>query len=140
MTVSKSTVSNYKAKVASQKNVSICNTVVSKTRTRYTAENSLISAMALLCVVAASHYFICDEDQLQIERDMSTAPEGVRFLYKKVSQHHNYLPIFAVRPELLFSTDDTVNYIYEGKGKGKDQFSLVASKALKKLEPVLNIM
>ena len=36
ITVSKSNLSNYKAIVASQKNASICNKVVSKTRTRCT--------------------------------------------------------------------------------------------------------
>ena len=43
------TLRNYMATIAYSDGVSICTSVVPKTRTRFTAENSLISAMALLC-------------------------------------------------------------------------------------------
>ena len=63
---------------------------------------------------------------------MRDAPDGVKLLYKLVSEVYGNLPIFAVKPELLFSTNDTVNYIYEGKGKQKYVFRLVASISFKK--------
>ena len=132
ITVSNKSIINYRAMLAVSSGISISTTSVTKTNTRYTAENSLISAMALLGVVAATHYFICDEGQLEIKTEMRDAPDGVELLYKLVSDVYGNLPIFAVKPELLFSTDDTVNYIYEGKGETKDVFRLVASKALKK--------
>ena len=40
--------------------------------------------------------------------------------------------IFPIRPDLTLSTDDTVQYIFEGKGEAQDSFRLVASKALEK--------
>ena len=37
--------------------INICKEVINKIKSRYTAENSLISSMALLGVVAATHFF-----------------------------------------------------------------------------------
>ena len=45
---SKQTCKNYLALAANKKDVSICRSMISKTRTRYTTENSLISAMVLI--------------------------------------------------------------------------------------------
>ena len=36
-----------------------------------------------------------------------------------------------MNPELLFSTDDTAHYIFEGKGVQQDIFRLVGNKSLK---------
>ena len=47
-----------------------------------------------------------------------------------ISKVNGDLPIRPVRPELIFSTDDTVNYIFEGKGTVNDCFRLVGTKAL----------
>ena len=44
------------------------------------------------------------------------------------------VPVFPVRPEYLLTTDDTVEYIFEGKGQEQDQFRLCSTKSLKKLE------
>ena len=95
--------------LAASSGISISTTSVTKSSTRYTAENSLISAMALLGVVATTHYFVCDEGQLELKNEMREAPEGVKLLYKLVTDVYGSLPIYPVKPELLFSTDDTVN-------------------------------
>ena len=50
------TLRNYAALISSKNNISITTSEISKTFTRYTSENSLISAMALLCVISATHY------------------------------------------------------------------------------------
>ena len=63
---------------------------------------------------------------------MKVADEGVSILYKLISKLYNNLPILPVKPELFFSTDDTVNYIYNGLGNDKDEFRLVASKLIAK--------
>ena len=49
-----------------------------------------------------------------------------------VSTVNKNLPIYLVKSELIFSIDDTVNYIYEGKGETQESIRLVATKALKK--------
>ena len=47
---------NYKGLISSANGVLICTNATLKTLTRYTAENSLTSAMALLCVIITIHY------------------------------------------------------------------------------------
>ena len=131
------TLINYQAAIANQDNVSICTSVVPKTRTRYSAENSLISAMALLCVIAAIHYDVCTEIQPEHENIMNKVPldvpPGAQLMYRMVAKAYGKdVPIIPVRPEMILSTDDTVQYIFEGKGQKKDLFRLVASKAFKK--------
>ena len=133
----KGTLINYQCAIADSVGVSITTSIVPKTRTRYTAENSLISAMALVCVVAATHYDVSTEVQIEHEHVMNKVPlevpDGVKLLYRLVGRTYgNDVPIIPVRPEMILSTDDTVQYIFEGKGAGKDLFRLVASKALKK--------
>ena len=63
---------------------------------------------------------------------MKVADEGVLLLYKLVSKLYNNLPILPVKLELMFSIDDTVNYIYDGLGNDNDEFRLVASKSISK--------
>ena len=70
--------------------------MISKTRTRYTTENSLISGMALIRVVSATHFDISTENNMKIDN------EGVSLLYKLVSKLYNNLPILPVIPELIF--------------------------------------
>ena len=126
------TLTNYKALIANNKGVSICTTVTPKTTTRYTSENSLISSMALLCVIASTHYIAVTEIQHKVEKEVREEDEGVKMLYSMISKSHNNLPIFPIRPELVLSTDDTVNYIFDGKSEEKDLFRLVSTKALLK--------
>ena len=63
---------------------------------------------------------------------MKVADEGVSLFYKLVSKLYNNSPILPVKPELLFSTEDTVNYIYDGLDNDKDESRLVASKSIAK--------
>ena len=128
---SRMTLTNYCALVAHEKGVSITDTVIKNTSTRYTAENSLISAMALLSVVACTHYMPAVEWQKDIEEEMKNASDGVLKLFKIMQKFYNNAPLTIVNPALLFSTDDTVQFIFEGKGVGVDQFRLVSSKCLK---------
>ena len=107
------TLINYQAAIASEENVSICTSVVPKTRTRYSAENSLISAMALLCVIAAIHYDVCTEIQPEHENIMNKVPldvpPGAQLLYKVVAKAYGKdVPIIPVRPEMILSMNDTV--------------------------------
>ena len=90
--------------------------MISNTRTRYTAGNSLISAMVLICVVSTTNFGIPTKFQRKVENDMKVTDEGVSLLYKLVSKLYDNLPILPIKLELMFSTDDTVNYFYDGIG------------------------
>ena len=56
MKPSSQTWTTYSAILASTDRVFICNTAVTTSSTSYSAENSLISTMALICVMAALHF------------------------------------------------------------------------------------
>ena len=61
---------------------------------------------------------------------MKVADEGVSLLHKLVYNLYNNFHILPVKLELMFSTDDTVNYIYDGLGNDNDEFRLVALKSI----------
>ena len=103
--------------------------MIPKTGTRYTARNSLISEMTLICVVSTTHFDISTEFQRKIEDDMKVNDEGVSLLYNLVSKLHNNLPTLHIKPKLIFSIDDTVNCIYDGLGNDKDEFPIICFKS-----------
>ena len=127
----RSSLSNYMALLATQPGINICKQVIDKTKSRYTAENSLISAMALLCVVAATHIFVVPKMISDIYHGIKECSKGVRLLFDMVSKVHGNLPLFVAHPDLVFSTDDTVQYIFEGKGVAKEKYRLVSSNTTK---------
>ena len=47
-----------------------------------------------------------------------------------VRKSYGNLPIMAVKPHLVLSTDDTVNYIFDGTSSGKGEFRLVSSNSI----------
>ena len=97
--------SNYSALIANNLIVSICSSVVLKTNTKYTAENSLISLMAFLYVIELTHYDITTDINHDIEKEMGEVDEGVKILFKIFSKVNGDLPIRPIRPELyLFKT------------------------------------
>ena len=135
MNLSRTTPRNYQCVIGSKEGVSICTAVAPKTRTRYSSENSLISAMVLVLVVACTHYDISSDMCLNVGKDMlkSNVSDNVKMLYKIVCKAYgNDAPIFPIRPGLILSTDDTAQYIFEGEKRLDSLFRLVSSKALLK--------
>ena len=128
---SRTSVNNYKCVLASQASVSITKTAISKTNNRYTAEKSLIFAMAFLIVVANTYFILANEENDEIRKEMKDAPKCIKMLYDMVSKAHGNLPVIPIKTQYIYSSDDTVMYVFEGKGKDKDVFRLVSSKALK---------
>ena len=49
-----------------------------KTNTRFTAEHTFISSMALILVVATPHYEICDDVDPNLEKEINQASDGVK--------------------------------------------------------------
>jgi hypothetical protein len=42
------------------------------------------------------------------------------------------MPIFLIKPSHMTTTNDTVAYVFDGRGMGKDQYQLLSQKSLKK--------
>ena len=124
----RTTIHNFAALLASKNYISSTTSEIPKNCTRYTAENSLIFERTLICVIAATHYEVVTEKSSDVEKDIGKFSIGVKKLYKVVTKIFGNLPVFQFFPELILSTDDTVDYIFEGKGSDNGIFRLVASK------------
>ena len=49
-----------------------------------------------------------------------------------IRKYHNNLPVYPLQPQYIYSTDDTVVYIYEGLGQKKEKFRLISTDSLNK--------
>ena len=128
---STNTIKNYRALIASNDRIKVTNETIGKTDARYSAENSLMSAMALVVLVASTHYYVIPQEIAQVRNDMKTASDGVRMLYNVVSKAHGNVPVAPLKPQYIMSTDDTVVYTYEGADEdGHDNYRLVANNSL----------
>ena len=86
----KSTLINYIAMVAHSPEISVYASTTAKTTTRFTAENSLISAMPLCCLVACTQYGVMTKENKKLVGDMinmnENLPKGVKYILKNYSQ------------------------------------------------------
>jgi hypothetical protein len=127
------TTSNYAALLASQPSVSITKTAIKKTQTRYTAENSLISLMALVLDVAATHFTPTTEDISEQEKELERASEGAKKFYKMVQDAYGgNVPLSVVKPQNTLSSDDTVTFAFAGTEKKGAAWRLVEARSLGK--------
>ena len=129
---SQTTLNNSKAVISSQSSISITTSAIQKTNNRFTAENSLISSMSFILVIASTHYMTTYDEQQETRQDMKDAPIDVKMLYSMVSTAYNDIPIFPIKPQYILSTDDSVVYTYQGKGRREEKFMLVATKGITK--------
>lgn len=86
---SDTTLRNYKcAMLVKHDNLSTTISTVSKTNTRYTAENSLMSTVAFAAVVASTHYVLAEEECPETRADMKSdkVSVGVKLLYDIVDR------------------------------------------------------
>ena len=124
----RTTLHNYAALIASKSNISITIWEIPNICTPYTADKSLISAVALLCVISATHYGVVSETISDVEKNIRKNSIGVKKLHKVVTKIYGNLRVFPIIPVLTLSTDDTVDYIFEEKGSGNGSFRSVSSK------------
>ena len=127
----KSTLNNYLAEIANSDGVHIATSVTKKTTSRYTAENSLISSMCLVVLVAATHFIVVKQRDQEIEKMLTqTTNNGVKLMFNLVSKCNRNLPVIPLLPEYVYSSDVTTAYCYEGKGERKASFVLVGSSTM----------
>jgi hypothetical protein len=110
------TVRNYSALLADEGNISISHSYTSKSNTQYTAENSIHGSFATLAVVAVTHFITADKEDVDIHTESKSLPAATCKLYNIVTDFFG-TQVFPVQPWLLYSTDDTTEYIYDGTEK-----------------------
>ena len=99
-----------------------------------------MSSMPLLYVIANTQYEVVSETSSNVEKEIGKSSKGVKELHKVVTKIYVKLPVFLNIPELVLSTDDTVNYIFEVKGSENGSFVLVSSDGLTETFPRLIIL
>ena len=85
-----------------------------KSGTRHTAENSLMSTICYLMVVASTHFFVGEPNKLYHKKKVSEATKGSIALRQLVSRCNHNAPVYPVLPSLLMSTDDTTVFTFRG--------------------------
>jgi len=78
-------VRNYSALLANEGNIAISQSYLSKSNTRYAAENSIRGSIATLGVIAATHFISVEEEDTDIRSEMKLLPESTRKLYDIVT-------------------------------------------------------
>jgi hypothetical protein len=110
---SQRSIDRYFDLAADQLNVKLTNSAVqAKTNTRYTAENSLMSAMSFLLVQAVSGLIIGEPHSKT--KPVETASEGARLLAELVSKANGNVPVYPVQPGMVTTTDDTTVFACVG--------------------------
>ncbi len=111
-TISDTTVRNYTALLADQANISITKSSVTKSNTRYAAENSIRGSIATAATIASTHFIPIEKEDPKIRAELSSLPSSTRTLINLVCVAW-VTPVYPVAPEYIFSTNDTTEYIFE---------------------------
>ncbi len=129
--ISRTTINNYKAQIANHPNVQITQKAIVKSTTRDVSEKSIRMVLSLLTCIGAGHFIPVDEECPEIKRQLKEVDDKCRLLYDMVVNALG-VSVYPVKPEYIYSTDDTTCYIFEGEYKGKDKWTLVTNDSIRK--------
>jgi hypothetical protein len=128
-----STLRNYSALLADEGNIAISQSYTTKSNTCYTAKNSIRGSIATLGVVATTHFITVKEDDADICTEMKLMPAATPKLYDMVIDFFG-ASVYPVEPYLLYSTDDTTEYIFEGTQKKFVPYVFTTKSSISKQE------
>ena len=130
-TVDRKTVTNYTALLADQTNMSISQSCIIKTTTRNAAEHSLRGPISNLALIAYTHFIPVSNEDPDLRAELKKLPKSTQRLVDAVSASWG-THIVPVRPELIISTDDTTEYIFEGTKDVAPKFVLATKSSILK--------
>jgi hypothetical protein len=111
-----STLRNYSVLLADEGTIAISQSCTSKSNTHYAAENSIRGSIATLGVVTTTHFITVKEEDADICSKTKSMPAATCKLYNMVTDFFG-ASFFSVEPYLLYLTDNTTEYIFEGAQK-----------------------
>ncbi len=82
-------------------------------------------------MVAATHFIPVEEEDADICTEMKSMPAATRKLYDMVTEFFG-ASVYPVEPNLLYSTDDTTEYIFEGTQKKFVPYVLTTKSSISK--------
>jgi hypothetical protein len=128
---SRSSNRNYMALLSNQGNISISTSSSKKTTTRFAAENSLRASISNLALIGSTHFIPISSDDCNLREEIKSLPEPTKMLLNCVSDALG-TSVFPLLPELIVSTDDTTEYIFEGACEGQPKFVLATKSSIMK--------
>lgn len=130
--IPRSTTSRYHMLAAAvDPKASIQTSTTKKPETRYIAENSWISGVCFLLVVAYTH-FVIGRDPFFEANVVPMLPPGSKKIIKMIEGVER-VHVHPIKPRFIFSMDDTTQYIFEGTGGStkKDEMVLVSQALMR---------
>ena len=82
-----------------------------ETNRRFIADHSLNNATTLLIVIANTHFIVGTECPESIKAKLSPA---AKLLMRLISEANDGAPVCPIKPALLLSANDKVQYVFEG--------------------------
>jgi hypothetical protein len=128
---SSSTKRNYLAMIANQSNVSISQTSIIKTTTGFAAKNSIRGCISNLALIGSTHFFPVQNEDSNLRAEIKTMPESTKMLLEMVSAAWG-TSVCPVLPELIVSTDDTTEYIFDQTKDDQPKFVLTTKSSIGK--------
>lgn len=84
-TINPRTIKNYMAYISTFPGVSLVDNSIPKTNNRWTAEHSDIAIIALMVVVAATHFYVVDEDDAKWNEYLDSVNDEDKEFFRMVS-------------------------------------------------------
>ena len=100
------TVDNYMALFATKGGISLTDKSIAKNNASWTAEHSSIGMMALIIVVASTHFYVVADEDIEWRQFLSSLPEDSKLLYNMVSDFHGGKPVCVRKPHLITNQED----------------------------------
>ena len=111
MTFNATTINNYMSLFANKGGISLPEKSIAKTNARWTAEDSSIGTMALIIVVACTHFYVVASDDTEWRQFLNSLPDDSKVLYEMVSKFHGGKPVHVRKPHLITNQDDETEFI-----------------------------
>jgi hypothetical protein len=125
----KATINKYCVALAKH-GVAMVDNVTTKTENRSVNESSQRGPVSNVGIVGATQFEVMDEEDHELNKELEKASVKTRALYELVKRARGGAPIWAVKPQLLFSTDDTTTYIFDGKAGEKANWVVASDTAV----------
>jgi len=122
---------NYMALLWNQGNISISTSCSQKTTARFAAENSLHASISNLALIGSTHFIPISSGDCDLREEIKSLPEPTKMILNCVSAALG-TSVFTLLPELIVSTDDTTEYIFEGTCEGQPKFVLATKSSIMK--------
>ena len=124
------TLRNITALVAAEKSVSIYKSSVKKSKTRSAAEKSWRGSVSNVALIGHTHFVELQHPDIEMEKELRGLPAETRQMTEMVSKSLGDTPVYPLAPQLITSTDDTTEYVFDGSKPKEPKFVLCSKSSI----------